>query len=225
MHILFINQFYKPDVAATGQLLGDLAEDLVQRGHAVHVICGRSHYNGGTLGPVGASQVDGVWVHRVRTIGFGRRRLLGRAIDYLSFYLSANWRALRLPKADVCVSLTTPPLISLIGLMLSKLKGTKHVIWMMDVYPEIAVAYDVLSERSLLHRLLARINRRLYRNAEAVISLGEVMSRRLEEAGAAAEKIHIVHNWVPGEPGNLPRRIPVGRLDLPHHRTLAEGAM
>ncbi len=199
MRILFINQFYKPDAAATGQLLGDLAADLVGRGHEVHVVCGRSRYDGGSVGTVGAEKVEGVWVHRVRTTRFGRGKLLGRAIDYLSFYLGATWRALCLPKSDVCVSLTTPPMISLIGLMLSLCKGTKSVIWVMDVYPEIAVAYGVLSNRSLLYRLLIRTNRLLYRHAEGLISLGEVMSQRLEEAGAAAEKIHTVDNWVPNE--------------------------
>lgn len=199
MRILFVNQFYQPDAAATGQLLGDLAEDMARRGHEVHVICGRGRYDGGQPRPIATTRYRGVWVHRVRTTAFGRCRLLGRAIDYLLFYCGAAWRAIRLRRFDVCVSLTTPPLISLIGLALSKLKGTKNVIWVMDLYPEIAAAYDVLSERSVLYRLLARVNRGLYRNAEALISLGEVMSQRLEEAGAAAEKIYTVHNWVPGE--------------------------
>jgi len=98
------------------------------------------------------------------------------------------------------VALTTPPFIALIGLILRRLRGTKVVVWTMDVYPEVAVAFDVLSERSLLRRLLARVSRRVYKAAVAVISLGEVMTERLAEAGVPRDKITVVHNWVPREP-------------------------
>ena len=199
MRILLINQFYKPDTAATGQLLADVAEELAAHGHEVHVICSRHRYDGSKSDPAAVETAEGLAVHRVFTTRFSRKTLLGRAIDYLSFYVSATWRALVLPKPDVCVSLTTPPFISLIGLMLSKIKGTRNVIWVMDVYPEIAAAYDVLRKRTLLYRVLIRVNRVLYRNAAAVISLGETMTEQLKSLGAGPENIHTVHNWVPGK--------------------------
>ncbi len=199
MRILLLNQFYKPDVAATGQLLADLAVTLVHRGHEVHVVCSCSKYNGGKLMASGREIIDGVQVHRVKTTGFGRKKLLGRMVDYLSFYFSATWRALRMPKPDVCVSLTTPPFISLIGLLLAKVKGSRNMIWVMDVYPEIAVAYEVLRKQSLIYRFLSRLNRLLYCNSEAIISLGDVMSERLVKSGALRDKITVVHNWVPQE--------------------------
>lgn len=201
MYILLINQFYKPDMAATGQLLADLAESLVARGHEVHVICGRGKYSGGTLSARREEILNCVHIHRVASMGLGRQRLIARAIDYLSFYCSAVWRALWLSRADVCVSLTTPPFISLIGLMLSKVKGTRNVVWVMDVYPDIAVAYGVLPKNALAYRILTRLNRLLYRNAAAVISLGEVMTERLQLLGALPENLYTVHNWVPGETG------------------------
>lgn len=199
MRILLINQFYKPDTAATGQLLADLADSLAENGHDVHVICGRHRYDGEENASARFESVLGVTIHRVFTTHFGRKTLLGRAIDYLSFYVCAAWRAMLLAKPDVCVSLTTPPFISMIGLMLSKLKGSRSVIWVMDIYPEVAVAYDVIDKRALLYRLLTRLNKTLYRDAAAVISLGETMTERLQSLGAVPENLHTVHNWVPGE--------------------------
>ncbi len=201
MRVLLLNQFYKPDVAATGQLLADLGEALVARGHEVHVVCSRRRYDGGSLTPSATDTIGGVHVHRVLTTGFGRKTMAGRAADYLSFYFSAAWRTLWLPRPDVCLSLTTPPFIALIGLMLGKLRGTRNVLWVMDLYPEIAVAYDLLTDRCPLCRLLRRFNRLLYRNARAVISLGEVMTQRLAAAGAPPERLFTVHNWTPGEAG------------------------
>lgn len=199
MRILFLNQFYIPDIAATGQLLADVAEELAAQGHEVHVVCSRRPYSGGAEKYAASDVINGVQVHRVRATGFGRSRVVGRIVDYLSFYVLATWRALRLAKMDVCVALTTPPFIALIALMLRRLRGTKVVVWTMDVYPEVAVAFDVLSERSLLRRLLARVSRRVYGAAVAVISLGEIMTERLTEAGVPRDKITVVHNWAPGE--------------------------
>lgn len=199
MRILFLNQYYIPDVAATGQLLADVAEEMAAQGNEVHVICSRRMYCGGSNGLASRECIRGVHVHRVGATGFGRGRAVGRLLDWWSFYVLAMWRALRLKRMDVCVALTTPPFISLIGLVLSKFRGTRSVIWVMDLYPEIAVAYGVLSRRGLVHRFLAWLNRILYRNASAVISLGEVMTERLTSLGAANSTVHTVHNWVPKE--------------------------
>ena len=45
-------------------------------------------------------------------------------------------KAVTLPRHDVSVTLTTPPIIGLIGLILGRLKGTKHVFWSMDLHPD-----------------------------------------------------------------------------------------
>ena len=47
MRVLLLNQFYRPDTAATGQLLADVAGELVRRGHETHVLCSRRAYGGG----------------------------------------------------------------------------------------------------------------------------------------------------------------------------------
>ncbi len=199
MRILLINQFYKPDVAATGQLLADLAETLAQKGYRVHVLCSRRAYHGGDKVFPAKEIIKGVYVHRVGATGFGRNKPLGRIVDYISFYILAAWRALLLPKMDVCVALTTPPFIALVGLMLHRFKGTQIVLWTMDLYPEVTVAFGVLKKKGFLYRLLAWLSRRLYKSSSGIVSLGEVMTDRLVQAGAPRSKIVTVHNWVPGE--------------------------
>jgi colanic acid biosynthesis glycosyl transferase WcaI len=199
MEILLINQFYIPDTAATGQLLADVAESLAAEGHEVHVICSRRAYSGGEYTLRAREEINGVHVHRVGATGFGRGKTIGRVLDYLSFYVLAAWQAFVLPRMGVCIALTTPPFIAIVGLMLHRFRGTKVVVWMMDLYPEVTVAFDVIEQRSLLRRLLARLSRRVYKSCSAIISIGEVMTERLIEAGAPEDRITVVHNWVPRE--------------------------
>ncbi len=201
MKILLINQFYKPDVAATGQLLADLAEDLAARGHQVHVLCSRNMYTGRKIFLPSKETINSVIIHRVKATGFGRQKKVYRMLDYSSFYLLALWRAVRLPKMDVCIALTTPPFIAVIGTLLNKIKKTKLVYWTMDLYPEVAVAYGYIKPNKLLHRFFLRISKSLYKQAHCIISLGEVMTQKLITAGADPKKIQTIHNWVPGEIG------------------------
>lgn len=198
MRVLLINQYYSPDTAATAQLLRDLALGLVKNAHEVHVLCSRCKYGGGEMELSVSDFHAGVHVHRLRATGFGRHSTIGRLIDWMSFYISAMCRAMLLPKMDVSVCLTTPPLIGVVGLLLRITKGTKLIVWSMDMYPEIAVACGYLKRRSLMGWIAASVNRRLYRTASCVVSLGERMTEQLIKAGAHSDKIAIVHNWAPG---------------------------
>lgn len=199
MRVLLVNQFYPPDVAATGQLLADLAEALVARGHEVHVLCSQRAYGGGDAHYPAEQTMAGVQVHRVGGTGFGRRTVIGRLVDYAGFYLLSAQRALALPRMDACLCLTTPPFIGLIGLMLARLRGTRPLLWSMDLYPEVLAACGGMRSGSLLYRLLARLARALYRRCERIVSIGDVMTRRLVAAGARPETVVTVSHWVPGE--------------------------
>ena len=105
MKMLFINQFFWPDSSATSQQLTDLVVALAERKVEVSVLCGDS---GGYAAAAG-SQQPLASVHRVRALPFTRGRI-GRMVSYLSFYATAFAKGLLLPKADIVVSMTTPPL-------------------------------------------------------------------------------------------------------------------
>jgi colanic acid biosynthesis glycosyl transferase WcaI len=200
LKILLLNQFYAPDTAATGQLLADVADGLVADGHEVHVLASLRLYGGGaTTFPAESVTASGVMVHRVAATGFGRAGFIGRLLDYGSFYVRAMRRAMQLPRMDVCIALTTPPFIGLVATQLRKRRSTKFVHWAMDLYPEMLVAVGMIRNGGLPQRLLATLAARIYRQSDAIIALGDIMRERLIAAGAAPDKVTVVHNWVPGE--------------------------
>ena len=127
MKILFINQYYYPDTAATGQLLTDLATEYARLGHDVHVLCSSRSYNKSTEVLPANEEINGVKVHRLKAFGFGRVKFIGRIFDYLSFYMMVLWKIFRLEKMDLCVCLTTPPLIGLAGLRCQCLERGAHI--------------------------------------------------------------------------------------------------
>ncbi len=194
MRILFINRYFYPDVSATARMLTDLAEDLDAHGESVTVITGRTAYLGGeTLLPASGKH-KGVLVTRVGSTDFGRHRLWGRALDYLSFYMLAAWAALRLERHDCLVVLSDPPLLSVLAAVLTLVKPVKTICWLQDVYPDIAIKAGVFPNGRHA-RLLRRVAVWSLRKADLIVAVGRCMMRHVRSMGVPAHQMVTITNW------------------------------
>ncbi len=195
MKVLFINQFFHPDVAATAQLLTDLAEDLTARGFAVTVLTGRASYaDGRDLGPP-RDVHGGIRIYRVGGIPLRRNTVWSRMVSYLIFWMSATVRCLLLPRHDIVVTLTTPPLLSCLGVLLKWVKASRLVCWSMDVYPELGVRLGAIRAGSMPTRVLGSLNSWSLRQSDVVVALGEHMAHALATKGVPTERIRILPPW------------------------------
>jgi glycosyltransferase involved in cell wall biosynthesis len=189
MRILFLNQFFWPDTAATGQLLSDVAEHLAASGESVGVICGSANYGG-----FNSSPRPRVAITRLNDAKLARR-VAGRMGTYLSFLAGSLWHGLCGPKPDLVVTLTTPPLLSLVGLAIQRWRGARHIIWEMDIYPDIAADLGVLKPGGFAAKALGWLADVSRNRADRVIVLGECMRRRLLTHGLPNDKICVAENW------------------------------
>lgn len=193
MKILLLNQFFWPDSAATSQLLTDLARGLASRGHTVYAISADGGYAISAAG-----DPPPVEIHRVKALPFVRGKV-GRVLSYLSFFLSAAVRGLTLPKPDLVLTLTTPPLLSLLGTLISTLRGSRHFIWEMDVYPDVAIDLNYFKAGGLADRLTGLLADLSRRRADGIIALGECMKQRLVRRGLDPRRISVADNWADAE--------------------------
>jgi len=193
MTILLLNQFFWPDSAATSQLLTDLARGLTERGHSVHVICAQSGY-----AIEDNTEPPPVQIHRIAAAPF-LRGIVGRVASYSSFFLGALWQGLRVPPPDVVmITLTTPPLLSLIGTLIQKLRGARHFIWEMDVYPDVAVDLNYFKKGSFLEQVVGFLADLSRKQCDGILALGPCMRDRLVNRGISSSKIYIADNWADG---------------------------
>jgi glycosyltransferase involved in cell wall biosynthesis len=193
--VLFINQYYWPDHASTAQHLTDLAESMAARGFECHVLCARGRYQPGEPKPPAYEVHAGVRIHRVHATSLGRRGTLARMTDYLSFYAGALSKAMALPRCDAVVTLTTPPIIGLVGTILKRLKGSRHVYWSMDLHPDASLALGRMSPRHPVVRGLRWLSGFVYREADRVVVLGPYMADRVALKGVAADRIETIPVW------------------------------
>ena len=195
MKILLLNQAFHPDVVSTAQHLGDLSAALVENGHEVTVVTGRRAYD--DPGKIFPAREDwrGVDIFRVFSTRFGKTNQWRRAADFASFILCCCARLAFLPRHDVVMALTTPPLISFIGAWRAKLWRASFCYWVMDLNPDEAVAAGWLRADSFVGRRLERMSRFSFRRADRIIALDRFMRDRIAAKQIAAEKIVVIPPW------------------------------
>jgi colanic acid biosynthesis glycosyl transferase WcaI len=191
--VLLLNRFFFPDHSATSQLGTDLAIYLAAHGFEVMAITSRQRYGDRSAG-LALNQVHaGVHIRRVGTTRFGRQNLLGRAFDYLSFYLAASFALWReATPGAVVIAMTDPPLLGVPALIVAHLRGARCLCWMQDVFPEVAECLNLLRPRALAPSL--RIVRDWsLRHADATVVIGDRMAARM--APLCASPPVVIPNW------------------------------
>lgn len=197
--LIFVNRYFYPDHSATSQLVSDLAFELAAQGHDVQVLTGGQLYTDAGASLARQDVIRGVRVSRLRTSRFGRARLWGRLLDYLTFYMGATWRLLRMVgRDDVVIAKTDPPMVSVCAALVVTAKRGRLINWSQDLFPEVALALDVPGVRPVAPILRVFRNWSL-RRATMNVVLGSRMAQRFRDAGIPAERIRIIHNWADGK--------------------------
>lgn len=195
MRVVFVNRYVHPDHSATSQILSDLAASLAASGVDVVLVGSRQAYDDPRADLPGQSTWHGVAIRRVAGTRFGRSRLVGRALDYLSFYVAVFFALLGLlRRGDVVVAKTDPPLVSLVVGLAARLRGARLVNWLQDVFPEVAVALGEPRLPGWFARALVAARDASLRMAAANVAIGERMAARLRPA-AGHSRVVVIPNW------------------------------
>jgi colanic acid biosynthesis glycosyl transferase WcaI len=189
--LLVLNQYYWPGIEATAQLLTDLCEALA-RDADVTVITGVLH---GHEDAPRSLVHNGVRIVRVRSTSFERSKLFARAANYVTYLSNALLRGLRVPKPDIVLCMTDPPIVADVALLVARRYGAPLVVISQDVFPEIAVQLKRL-ENPVVMRLLRSLVSLYLRRADRIVAIGDTMRRRLEEKGAPSERVRVIPNWI-----------------------------
>jgi len=195
MNILLLNQAFYPDVVSTAQHASDLAIGLTQAGHKVTVVCNSQGYDDPQLRFPFRENWNGIRIVRVRSTGFGKSSKWRRAADFGTFMASCAFRLWSLPKFDVVVAMTSPPLISFLATLAVPARARSLVFWSMDLNPDQAIAAGWLKAKSPVGRLLSRMSLHSLRRADRIIALDRFMKDRIEAKGIPAEKVMVIPPW------------------------------
>lgn len=195
MRVLLINQCFHPDHVSTAQHLTDLAVGLADAGHEVTAVASSRGYDDPSRRFPVRETWKGIEIHRIWTPGLGKKAKWRRMVDFGMFWLNAARILLFMPRHEVTVCLTSPPLISTLGTVAARLKGGAVVPWVMDLNPDEAVAAGWLKEGGLVERVLTWMQNWSFKQAARIIALDRFMAGRLMDKGVQPGAIHTDAPW------------------------------
>jgi colanic acid biosynthesis glycosyl transferase WcaI len=195
--LLVLSQVYVPDPAGVGQHMHDAAVEMVRRGHRVIVITSDRGYEDPSLQFPRYEQIAGVHVLRVPWSSFGKSSIPVRLAGGGLFVSEAVLLAASLGRIDQILVSTSPPMCSLAGVALARLRGVPVTFWAMDINPDQIVATGTLSADALPVRAFDWMNRQILKHARRVVALDRFMAERLEAKWPVEDKLSVVPPWPP----------------------------
>lgn len=199
---------FAPDTAPTGEVITRIVDEFIAKGRRVHVVTALPWYrlhsieDGWSGRLVRREKTEWGSIIRVHPFpGKSKRNLIRRALGFLGFSIVAGVCALcaggihRRPAAIISMS---PPLtLGLTGWLAARLRLTKAIFNIQDVFPDAAIETGAITNRKIIaaSRWLERVS---YHRSDAVV----VLSDDLRDNVAAkvspkhAKKVVVIPNFV-----------------------------
>lgn len=204
--ILIHSLIFSPDGVSTAYIYNDIALAFQEAGWKVEVLTATPHFNlvkeqlesqslkWKLLGFCKVSNYHGINVYHIPQKKFKSTimRILGFAYWHVvSFFIGL----VIIKDVDVILSPSPPLTIGRINNLLGRLKGCKVIYNVQEIYPDILHK----PERSIVNRLLRRMEKRVYNKSTAVTTIDQVFYDTIVDRFKDRSKLHIIPNFVDTE--------------------------
>jgi len=203
MRILYVSQYFPPEMGAPSARVHELSREWAKQGHQVTVLTGFAHHPMGVKAKEDRWRItrrekkDGVDVVRSYVYAAPNKGTAKRMASYASFMISAAAvGSLRVEKPDVVIATSPQLLCACAGYALAKRFGAPFVFEVRDLWPESVIAVEVMGENFIV-RGLKRVARFLYENSDRIVTVGDGYKNKINELyGTAPEKMEVIVNGI-----------------------------
>jgi glycosyltransferase involved in cell wall biosynthesis len=151
-------------------------------------------------------EIDGIDVVRVWSFLAPNSGVVLRAMDFASFAMSASFAGL-FETPDVVMATSPQLLTGYAGHLVARAKRRPWLFEVRDLWPESITAVEAMRDGMVL-KFLSRMEKRLYKSADRIVTVTEPLRARIAEGGIPREKIGVVPNGA-----NLSRLSPRNKSD------------
>lgn len=213
MRILVVCQHYWPEPYP----LVDLCEELVKRGHSVHVVTGVPNYPMGYIyddykhGKNREQERNGVRITRTFTIG-RRKNIVFRLLNYMSYSISSTLyiHSLKDEYDVVFMNQTSPVMMANAGVTYAKKWNKKGILYCMDIWPA-CLAAGGMKETSPIYKIFGWISKKIYRQADEILITSQMFRDYLKEQFDIADEKIVYHpQYADAQFDNIPSKSVLG---------------
>jgi glycosyltransferase involved in cell wall biosynthesis len=201
MHILYLSQYFPPEVGATQTRAYEMASGLARAGHQVTMITEVPNHPHGVIQPEYRGHVyfreecDGIDVLRLWVSTSAEKNFRSRMLFYLSFMLGAVIAGLFLAREryDLVYASSPPLFVGGAALVISYLRRIPLVFEVRDLWPESAVQLGELKQPWAV-RLATWLEEACYRRARHIVVVTQGIQDRLVERSYDSGRLTIIPN-------------------------------
>ncbi|MBQ6382420.1 MAG: glycosyltransferase family 4 protein, partial [Clostridia bacterium] len=165
MRVLIHTDEYSPTAQACTNRMRSFSDALMAAGADVTVICSKGNLENGTprLGP---EKVIYAPAFRMR-----KKTAARRLLNNITFGISSFLCALGVGKIDAVITTSPPPLVSLSGWLITKVKKSKLIYDVRDIWPDVALEMGSFSETSIYCRMFRKVTAFMYQHADLITTV------------------------------------------------------
>jgi len=192
--VWFLSDVYYPETEGVAYFVTRIASALANR-FDVRVACAQPVYSLRDTTYQSNDTHEGVTIHRCWSTRFSRQSLIGRICNNGTFGLSLLFYLLyHLRTGDRVIATSSPPVVPFVAAIACKLRRAKCIISMYDIYPDIAVVAGVLKRNSITTKILQRLQRYLWQNADRILTIGRDMQTfvRARIDNSCSKKVEVI---------------------------------
>ncbi len=203
MKILYLSQYFPPEMGAPAARVHELSREWAALGHDVQVLTGFPNHPTGVVPPEYRGElwrrerVDGIEVLRTPIYAAANRGRVRRSANYLSYAASAaSVGALLARRPDVVLATSPQFLTGVSGLWLSRLFRRPFVFEVRDLWPKSIVAVGAMPAGSPIVKSLELLEKTLYRAADRIVTVTDSFIDEIAATGVKRSKLSVVKNGV-----------------------------
>jgi len=200
MKILYLSQYFPPEIGAPSARVYEFARCWVEMGHEVKVLTAFPNHPTGIIpdeykGEIFRREsVDGIEVVRTWVFATPNKGFLKRIINYLSFPISAILMGLpRVGECEVVIATSPQFFVAAAGYIAGIFKRKPFIFEVRDLWPDSIEAVGAMSNKLIL-KTLRCIEEFLYRRSSKIIAVANSTRDILSSRGVPESKIHIIPN-------------------------------
>jgi glycosyltransferase involved in cell wall biosynthesis len=203
--ILIHSIVFSPDGVSTAYLYNDIALKFKDSGYEVVVLTTTPHYNAvaselkkqplrkRAFGLYYESYFQGIKVKHVYQKKYKStiRRLLG----FVYWHIVSFMLALFEKEVDLILSPSPPLTIGLLNVIIAKLKGTKVIYNVQEIYPDLLIEEGGLKSNVVIS-FLKWMERIVYNHSNAVTTIDRIFYETIVSRFKDKTKLHVIPNFV-----------------------------
>jgi len=198
VRIILLTQWFDPEPTFKGMAF---ARELKRHCFDVEVITGFPNYPGGKVYPgyhikwMQREVIDGIQVTRLPLYPSHNRSGIMRAINYITFAISATVYGVFFAQSANVIYAYHPPLTVGVAAVLIKLfRRIRVVCDIQDLWPDTLRATGMVNNGRVLS-FVARVCSWVYEHTDQIVVLSPGFKRLLVHRGVPESKLTVIYNW------------------------------